>query len=869
MRWMKEFWRRVRHAGSRDAFQSELDDEIRFHIETRAGELELAGISPKDALAQARREFGSTARMQESTIEAWQFRWIEDLWSDLRYGFRSLRHNKTFTAAAVLSLALGIGMNTTIFSMTMEFLFSRPSARNPETLMQLRIAGSSHSQVREMRFVRDAHIFEELAGENESAEVNWRIGDDTYRLFAETVTDNYFEMVGVPVANGRGIRPGEESTVVLSDHFWRSRLAADPQVLGRSLILDGKPYTVVGVLPADHRTLTGFGFAPELYLALPLHNEASSVVFIARLPAEMTQRVALERLVAACKRFDESHSPRDYRRQDNVEVTSMMGVDRFSGKGALPVILFFGMLMMVVGLVLMIACANVASLLLARASSRRQEIAVRLAIGASRSRVIRQLLAESLLLALMGTLAGLGLNLFLTSVVNRVQFPLPIPIQLRIEPDWRLLAYATAVVLLTAIVSGLMPALKATRSDVSSAIKQGEHQVREGRWTLRNAMVAGQLAVSILLLATGFLFLRNLMKATSMSPGFDVEHTIWAYMRLVPERYPKEDEIRTIRTAGADQLRTIPGVEAVSYANVVPLNDNSTMGAPVRTDVGKLAIQVHWNSDLVGPDYFRTMQIPILAGREFLPADREGAPAVVIVNESFARLVFGNVNPVGHTVSYLGSKPRQVVGLARNSKYFTLGEENEPALYEPYLQSRGANVKLHFLIRSEQPAAVIKEVNAVLGGLDPTASIETKRMRNALAFAMLPSQLGAVLLGSIGFLGLALASIGLYGVLAYTVSRRTREIGLRVALGADRSAILRMVALESLSLVLVAVAAGLGIAVFATKPLAMFLVPDLSPRDPASFLAVVGVLFAVALAATVGPALRALRIDPMSALRYE
>jgi predicted permease len=869
MRWAKELWRRVRHIGNRNTFHNELDDEILFHITTRTDELEQTGLSRREALAQARREFGSTARMQEETHEAWQFHWIEDLWSDLRYGLRSFRRDKAFTAAAILSLALGIGINTTIFSLTMEFLFSKPSARNPERLVDIRIGGSSHAPMREFQFVHDAHDFEGLAGRHEEAVANWRYGTGTYRVFSVRVTDNYFDVTGVPIAMGRPIQRGEDTTAVLTDHFWHNRLGADPQVLGRTLFFDGKPYTVVGVLPHDHRTLLGYGYSPDVYLPVGPHDEKQVVALVARLPDGMTRQVALERVKAICRQLDKTYPQEDPRSVNNSEVISLSGFDRFENEGALPIALFFGMLMVVVGLVLLIACANVASLLLARASSRRQEIAVRLAIGASRSRVIRQLLAESLLLATLGTTAGLVVNLLLTSATNRIQFPLPIPVQLMIQPDWRLLAYSTAVALLTALVSGLMPALKATRSNVSSTMKQGEHQVREGRWTLRNALVTGQLAVSILLLATGFLFLRNLMKATSMNPGFDVQHTAWAQMRLVPERYPKQENVRPIVSAAINQLRAMPGVEAASVVATVPLNDNYTIGAPVRADSSQQSIPAQWNYNRVSADYFRTMGIPILAGRAFSPTDDGNAPAVVIINENFARLLFGNANPVGHTISYLKGKPMTIVGLARNSKYFTLGEENKLALYLPYFQNNDTRADLSFLVRAERPEAVVKEVTTVLEKLDSSASVETKLMRNALMFALLPSRMGALLLGSIGFLGLALASIGLYGVLAYAVSRRTREIGLRVALGADRAAVLGMVARQSLSLVAIAIAAGLGIAFFATKPLAMFLVPDLSPRDPVSFLAVIGVLLLVALAATLGPALRALRIDPMEALRYE
>jgi ABC-type antimicrobial peptide transport system permease subunit len=315
----------------------------------------------------------------------------------------------------------------------------------------------------------------------------------------------------------------------------------------------------------------------------------------------------------------------------------------------------------------------------------------------------------------------------------------------------------------------------------------------------------------------------------------------------------------------------LAGVEAASIASVVPLNNNDVQGSTIRTDLGGEGIRQGFHDNFVAPDYFRTMGIP-LSGRDFLPSDRVGSPEVAILNENLARRLFGNRNPVGHTFRYTEprvSNPVTVVGVAKNSKYFTLGEENGLAMYWPYLQMDHPTVDLHFLIRASHPQDVVKQIAKALGRLDASAAIEVRPMRDAMAFVFLPSRVGAALLGSTGLLGLALASIGLYGVLAYSVARRTREIGLRMALGADGNAVLRMVAWESLALLAIGLAIGLGISIFATKPLAIFLVPELSTSDPATLLTVVAVLGTVAFAATLGPALRALRIDPMVALRYE
>jgi predicted permease len=581
----------------------------------------------------------------------------------------------------------------------------------------------------------------------------------------------------------------------------------------------------------------------------------------------MTRKIAFDRLKAACKELDKVY-PRSNNSSwtNQIIVAPVAGLDRLHELGLAFIGYFFAMLMIVVGLVLLIACANVSSLLLARASSRRNELAIRLAIGAARGRIVRQLLAESLLLALLGTVTGLLLNIWLTGVMSRVQIPAPAPIQLLIEPDWRLLLYSSGLAIATALVAGLMPALKATRGGLSAALKLDQRQVGNQRWTLRNALVVGQLAISVVLLATGFLFLRNMTKATTLSPGFDADHSLWAYTRLVPEKYSTPEKTRAFITSALDQLRSLPGVEAASIARAVPLNDHVTMGTEFRNDLNDRPVPVDFNFNWVAPDYFKTMGIRVLGGREFLSSDRNGAPRVAIINENLGRRLFGNTNPVGHVIRWDG--PVTIVGVAGNSKYFTIGEERPLALYVPYFQE-GSIVNLHFLIRAAYPPGVLKDVNRALGRLDSSAAIEVKLMRDALGFAFLPSRVGAALLGTMGMLGLALASIGLYGVLAYAVSRRIREIGLRMALGADSRAIVRMVIAQSLSLVATGVGIGLGLAVFAIKPLAMFLVPELSTTDPATFLAVVAVLVAVALTATLGPALRAVSVDPVIALRYE
>lgn len=866
MAYREEIWRRVLYLARRSRFHSELGDELQFHIECRADEWERSGVPRAIAIERARREFGPVTRASEETHDSWRNAWIEDLISDMRYAARALRRNPGFALAAIFCLALGTGANTTIFSITSSFLFSAPSARDASSLISIWEGGNSASSLADYKFLRDAKIFDGTAGMNPEREVNWRNGDQSTRLFEGVVTDDYFQTLGVPFHFGRGIAPGERSTAVLSHRLWRSRFGADPDILGRHVVLDGLPYTIVGVLPADHRTIVGFGLSPDVFV--PALHDDEIVQFYARLPKGMGITAARDRLRGVFQRRDRIQPLENWKRADQIVVTGVNGMDVLAQDMVGPIVAFFAMLAIVVGLVLLIACTNVAGLLLARASSRSRELAIRLSLGASRTRMVRHLLAESLLLATLGAAAGVAIDLGCAQFVSSWTLPLPIPVQIVVTPDWRLLWYTLGLILLSALFSGLMPALKAVRKDVNAALKRDQPEI-ERAWGLRSAMVTGQIALSTLLLATGFLFLHNLARATSMNPGFDLEHALWAYMRLSPEdpRYRDQARQTALVDTALEKLRSLPGVEAAAVTRRVPFNDNCMMGNDLRTDLSNAPRRTMYECNDVGPDYFRAIGIPVLRGREFSRQDAPGSQAVAIVNESFARHVFGAVNPVGHTI--IAGNTMRIVAVVKDSKYFTLGEDQRLAVYEPYF-SHGEPVNLNFIVRAvKSPSGLVKPIQDVLLRLDSTAAIETKPMTRAMGLALLPSQAGAAMLGAMGVLSLALASIGLYGILLYGVTRRTREIGVRVALGAAPAAVLRLVCRHSLGLVAIGLAIGLALAFFITRPVAMFLVPGLSTTDPLSPVSVIAVLGLVAVVATVTPAVRALRVDPMTALRYE
>jgi predicted permease len=675
-------------------------------------------------------------------------------------------------------------------------------------------------------------------------------------------------MVGVPLAMGRGIRPGEQDTVVLSHFFWQAQLSGNPDIVGRSLILDARPYTVVGVLPREHRTVSGFGLSPNLYL--PVDRENGMLAVIARLPHGMTGPQALDRLAVAAKELQRVHPSQYSSWADNLRYFPVEGLESFGALGpAQAVMMFFGLLGAVVALVLLIACANVSGLLLARLASRRQEIAVQLSLGASRNRILRQCFAESLLLAGLGTAAGLLLNRLLIALVSNLEIPFPVSIRILADADMRLAFYACGVALLCAVLVGIAPAMHALRENVVSGLKLTERGAGV-RQRIRRALVVGQMAVCTLLLATGFVFVRNLQEAAAMDVGFDTTNTLWASVRLLEKSYPTG----AARTAYVEEtirdLERVPGVERAAVANWIPLTDGRFRRTPIRTAASEEPQELRFSWMHVGPGYFDALRIPIRRGREFSAYDRDGAARAVILNETMAQRLFGAADPVGQELRFRENVTAVVVGVATNSKYTSLGETGEMVLYESWLQGVDSRRATEFIIHSRgaQPAT-LAAVKRLLLERDSSAAVEVKPIREALGLALLPSRAGAILLGGFGTLGLLLASVGLGGMIAYSVQGRTREIGLRMAMGATPGAIFRLVAKEASWITGIGLTLGLFAAFFAVQPLSAFLVPGLAPTDPMAFASVVAVLVTVSLLATFAPARRALGVEPLRALREE
>ncbi len=834
----------------RRRLRRDLEAELAFHRE-------MARAAGNDI------PFGNSSVVTEQALDLWRFTFLENLWRDVVYGVRGLRRSPALVLSALLSLGLGIGVNTAMFSLAVEFLFSEPSVTAPGTVVLARLGGNSHVNAGAFESVAASGVFQDVAGENEEVFINWNDGTETRQLSCIATTKNFFTALGVPVAHGRGILPTDpDEVVVLQDRFWRKYFNADPSLVGRAMMLNGKAYTIVGILPASHRTLLGFGFAPDVYV--PRYLDDTVLAIYGRLKPGTTPGQVRAALHTIGTNLDRESGHVQFGR--NAMVTPIAGFARIQSQQEIMTIgVFFIILLALVGLVLLIACVNVASLLLARATARRREIAVRLSLGATRGRLLQQLLVESLLLAVLGAAAGVALAQGVASVLASVHVPGPLPVRLQIDPDWRVALYAAFLTLVATVACGLLPAWQAIKESIAADLP------RDRKLRLRRGLVAGQVAVSLVVLATGFLFMRNLFRANALSPGFDVRNTIHAAISLPPATYGDTRRIASYVERGLSALRAIPAVDAVAAARVIPFTDSVRQGGDIRfSDNGEqVRILSHWNA--VTPDFFRAMDIPVRAGRGFTETDRS-PDNVVVVNTTFVRQYLNGRNPLNTVFlwGHEGNTPFRIVGVVEPTRNMTIGEEDRPQFYQPFAQINNTRTRIHFVLRSAIPPALqLDAVRTALREVEPGAGAEVTTLSSAIGLAFFPSQVGAALLGSIGLLGLTLAMVGLYGTMTYSVLRRSHEIAVRMAVGAGRRDIRRLVLREAMTLGLVGSAIGLGVAFFVTKPLAMFLISGLTPRDPVTLGGVVAALTLTGLVAAWGPLRRAVAVDPIVALRYE
>jgi predicted permease len=816
---------------------------------------------------------------------------MKTLFQDVRYGLRVLLKTPAFSLVAVISLALGIGLNTAIFSIVNAVLIRPlPVVKQPSGLVWLR-APISYPDYLDYR--NQAHSFEGMAALTGTQDFSVVVGSEPELVKGEYVTENYFDLLGVGASLGRVFveEDGKTQTpvVVLSEHLWRTRFNSDTNIAGRQISLNGFGFTVVGVMPRNFIG-TEVGLNRELWLPLSMqrllsppesarvadpgsnrfdNRDSHWLAVFARLKPDVSRASAGSELTEVARRVAEKYRGKvDAETLRSVQLLQMSGgMDPRDQQEVLPVA---GIALGVVALVLLIACANIASLLLARAAIRRRETAIRQALGASRPRLMRQWLTESVLLGVAGGVVGLILAVWANQILVSQLQSTPLA-ALEFGLDYRVLAFTLLVSVATGIVFGLAPALQASRLNIVMALKSDDALKVAGahRSYLRNVFVTVQLILSVVLLVGSGLFIRALQRASSIDPGFTVDRGLIVPINLGLLRYGKTDGQNFYRDLLA-RIQTQPGIEQATLVRF-PQMGSSFAQFQVFTEGSEPATEgMSTGFNVVGPNYFSTMGTPLLRGREFTEADRDGAPGTVVVNGTLAARLWPNEDALGKRVSITGPDGPflEVVGVARDSKYRTLGEVARPYVYLPLQQSY--DPKMTLVVRTTgEPSSitpVIREQIRALNANLPIADVQT--LRQQIELTLLPSRIAAWVLGGFGLLALLLAGIGIYGVVSYGAAQRTREIGVRMALGASERDVLGLVLWDGLIVIGAGLAIGLLLAAAATRVIAAFLY-GVGATDPLTFVIVPLLLGAVALVASYIPARRAVKVDPLVALRYE
>lgn len=811
---------------------------------------------------------------------------------EVRYALRLLKQAPMFTLVAGLVIALGIGAVTTIFSAANGLAFRPlPGASEPDRLVEIHRTdkngqGSHSASYPYYRALRDrSESLSGLAAWSMLA-LTVRTGDqEGTRALGNLVSGNYFEVLGVRPAAGRFFLaeedrvPGARPVVVLSHAYWSRAFGSDPGVVGRPISINSHPFTIVGVAPRGFHGVYA-ALSTDVWVPMMMQAEVRGtgdllssagstwLELIGRRREGVESEQVRAELAAATAAFAGKQEPADLGRFSGVSVDPLGAVPAEANG---PFLGFLGLLLAASGLVLAIASVNVTGMLLARAAARRREILVRLSLGASRARIVRQLLIESSTLFVLGSAGGVLLAEWGTRALERIPIPVDIPISLELTPDLRVLSFAVATAFLSSILFGLVPALQGTRIDLASPLRAETPGAARKRSRTRNALVVGQISLSLLLLVAAGLFLRALDRGQRVDPGFDAAQVATASFDTGTYGYD-EERARQFYADLRARLAARPGVEAVSYARVLPLSGNRTGdefrvdGAPASPGARDEPTEVLLFAE-VDAEYFKVLHMPLLSGRGFEATDGPKAAGVVVVNETFARRYFPDGQALGRTI-HRDANALTVVGVARDARVASLSEPVEPFLFVPVSQS--FSPELNLIVRSNaDPAAVAEMIRSEVRALDPgLPRAEVTPLAVITSLALLPQRVAALVTGLLGAVGLLLAAVGLYGVIAYSMSQRGREVGVRMALGATAGNVVQMVLKESTRFVAAGLSIGIALALAATWMMKPFLF-GVSATDATTYLAVSAVLAGVALLASYLPARRAAAADPVEVLRTE
>lgn len=878
MNWLKQFF-------SRGRIYDDLSEEMRSHLEEKIEELVANGMSRKDATYAARREFGNMTLLERDSRTVWKWSPLEDFCTDVRYGLRTLRKSPGFALVVIVTLGLGIGANTAIFSYVNAWLLKPLPYPDAGRLMVV----LSHDTKKgwTSKDVTSTADFLEYQQQNTSFEqlacwtvwyFNLTSDGPPDRVLGGLVSWNFFQTLGVQPVLGRAFseqeaQPASSHVAILSRGFWESRFAGDPQIIGKTVKLQGETYTVVGVMPS------GFQFplmgVANIWTPLAFDDKqradrnGSWFQAFGRLKPGVTQQQAGAEVSAIAARLEKLYPETNTNR---TSLLSPMTYEIGKNEGTQQILIDFW----IVGLVLLIACVNVANLMLARASGRIKEFAVRGALGASRTRLIRQLLVESLLLFLAGGAAGV----LFASWANRwvlAQIPERIRGYLvnygRVNLDVTTFGYTFGIALLCGIIFALAPAFESTGFDFTRALKESDGRVAGSRRAsrLRQMFVAGEVALAVVVLISTVLLVESLAHMVYGGMGFDPQNVVVTQLVIPPQKYSSEARVRAFYDRVLTRIRALPEVVSAGASEYVPFGDSNqvehiqVVGRPAVRPGEEPGAQY----TAVTENYFSAMHIPLLRGRLIEPSDGPGAPNVVVVSESVVRRQFPNDDPIGQQIEIpLQHKIWTIVGVVRDVKQFTLSDEPEPQLYVAAAQCPSAYMSI--VVRASRPdPEVAAAVRDAIWSVDPEQPVSSVRTLDDLITEQ--NTLMRVTTQTISFFGgvaLLLGAIGIYGVVAHFVGQRIHEIGIRVALGANRADVMRLVLGQALKLTAAGVACGLIAAAGATRALSSMLY-RVEAGDPATFAAVAAVFALVALAACYVPARRAIKVDPIVALRYE
>lgn len=864
----------------------DLADEIRQHIEEKTESLIAEGMSREEAARAARREFGNVTRIEERGREAWMWPLIESLWADVRFAFRQLVRNYGFALTVILTLALGIGATTAIFSLVNAVLLRPLPFPQSDRLMWLQMQDHSVPGVVPETLSYPDYFDWRAQNTTFSGMATYRGGGDTLQLHGasqridtQTVSANLFTVLGVAPFLGRDFTWEDEKaghrTVILSYAFWQSQFGGSRDIAGSTIALDGHNYTVAGVMPRGFQYPVA-GSAPALWMSIADDIESKktsqrgfdTLSVVGRLRPGVSVEQAKSDLSVIAARLARQYP------DTNKQVYSALvepELQQLTGDTRPAFRILFG----AVALVLLIVCANVAGLLLARCSRRSAEFAVRTAIGASRAAIVRQLLVESITLSLCGGLAGIALAFgLLHAAVNLM--PRDIPRIGQASIDARVLIFDLAISLATGILFGLLPALRMSRSAPANAMRDGSRSLAgsQSRHRLHNALVIAQTAIGLVLLVSSGLLIRSFVHTLNVPPGFDPHNVLSARFGLTFDGKNDEQNIHFYRQV-LEQVRSLPGVQSASAGWPMPMGSGhasisfNIQGRPI--DKGDEPSE---DLALALPGYFATMRIPLLAGRDFTPQDDHKAQSVIIVNQAFAAKYFPGDNPLGHRIQVrlgddiMESPLREIVGVVGNIRQLGLTAAAEPQFYIPYSQAVVTNP--YVVIRTTgDPLLMQNPLRAVVHDLDPGVPVyQVQTLSDYISQWASQPRFQTFVLTCFAAIALILAAIGLYGLLSYMVVQRTLEIGLRMALGARRSDVLAMIVRRGLGFSLVGVLVGVALSAAITRLLAGMLY-GIRPSDPITFAATCALLILVSAAASLIPAFRAARLDPMTTLREQ